>query len=891
MPNLVFGLCCDGPAWPETADSALTNVGSAIVGPLGLITALETVLGVRRPSMPPVRRIAAMRAKLKAADDGSRCWSRSFEADPWSTARLLLSWRDELVESGWSLVENPALSSRLQDICAAEKAGSAMSPGFADRCAAVFDALAARPALPWRSIKLVEPLSALTPGIRRIVNAMRACGVDLRQVQPIATTAGDLGKLQRLLVRGESERLSGDGSVVVIHARTEGMAAETLADWIFAGNEEEHGGTVFVLDAPSGVLDAALARRGLPRFGYSRPSPARAALQVLRLALATRWAPFDPFSLLELLLLPGGPIPGEVARVLTRRLAETPGRGGPGWTSALEEAEGLRRAHFMEQGLEGTELARRIRTDCDSWRAWVWPTVHDPETGMPAQEVLKVCSAIAAWAAKTGDGDPLRMRAAGAASDLASAILELGESYVPRRLLSRMVEEATGPGMSDPASCAEAAPWSTVHSPGAVWDGADTVVWWAPSGALAPRSGPWTKAEAESLADCGCTVADAATSMAAAAHSWRQPILNARRRVILVVSKTVCGEEGDDHPLMHELRASLESAPPGVVFRAEDLLAGSRDVAGRRCGRVSVDRVSLPAPSRDWSVPGGAVRRPERASATSIELMLGCRFSWVAQNAANLRPGARASIPSGKRLLGLLAHAVARDIFEPGAPPTPEHALARAKIAVEGLLDAEAAPLLLPGNAADLARARGRIPRAMEHLASQLKRANLTIVGTELAVPANTGVLPGIEIQGRTDLVLEAPTGGRVVLDMKWTGKDKYRREELLEGRPVQLATYVRVMPSGIPSTAAYYMLAQSRILAADPWPFSGAQVEGSDLVATWREAALGWQESWKRIDGCLIEATGVEGNEDVEPLCGLSVEPPCRFCGCGRLCGQKAVA
>jgi hypothetical protein len=126
---------------------------------------------------------------------------------------------------------------------------------------------------------------------------------------------------------------------------------------------------------------------------------------------------------------------------------------------------------------------------------------------------------------------------------------------------------------------------------------------------------------------------------------------------------------------------------------------------------------------------------------------------------------------------------------------------------------------------------------------------------------------------------------------MKWTGRDKYRRDELLEGRPVQLATYVRVMPPGIPATAAYYMLAQSRILAADPWPFSGAQVEGSDLAATWREAALGWQESWKRIDSGLIEATGVEGDEDVESPCALDVEPPCRFCGCGRLCGQKAVA
>lgn len=890
MPGLVFGLCCDGPTWPETVDGTETNIGSAIVGPLGLVSSIETVLGIRRPSAPAVRRIAAMRAKLKAADDGRRCWSRSFEADPWSTARLLLSWRDELVEAGWAPVDNPTLSSRLRDVCAAEKVGPVLPPGFADRCAAILCALASRPAMPWDSVIMVEPADVLAPGLRRIVDALGACGVEVRQRDAIAPASGDLGRLQRLLAEGEGERLVGDGSVVVVRADTEAMAAEALADWTDAGSQHEHGGTVFVLDAPSGTLDAAFARRNLPRFGYSRPSPARAALQVLRLAIATRWAPFDPFNLMELLLLPGGPIPRDVAGVLTRVLAETPGRGGPAWTAALAEAEALRRERFEKEGLVGAQLAHRVGRDAESWRAWVLPAVHDAETGMPTQEVLQVCSAVTAWAAQSDDGDALRMRVAAAATDLASAAIDLGERFLSRRLLSRMVDEAIGSGMSDPASEAQAAAWSAVHSPGAVWDAADTVVWWAPSGTLAPRTGPWTKAEANALADCGCAIADGAKSMASAAHSWRQPILNARRRVILVVSKTVGGEAGDDHPLMHEMRALLNDAPPGVIVRAEDLLTGPQEIAGRQCGRVPIARVPLPAPARRWNVPAGSVRRPESASATSIELMLGCRFSWVARNAANLWPGARASIPAGERLLGLLAHAVARDIFPPGAPPKPDDALRRAKAAVEDLLVSEAAPLLLPGNATDLARARIQIPRAMEQLARQLSRAALTVVGTEVEIPANKDVLPAVEVHGRMDMLLAAPSGASVVLDMKWTGTDRYRRAELVEGRPAQLATYVRLARSGVPATAAYYMLAQSRILAADPWPFGDSYVSGSDLAATWREAAFGWETSWKQIDGGFIEATGVE-EEDVEHPCAVVIEPPCRFCACGRLCGIKAVA
>jgi hypothetical protein len=98
-------------------------------------------------------------------------------------------------------------------------------------------------------------------------------------------------------------------------------------------------------------------------------------------------------------------------------------------------------------------------------------------------------------------------------------------------------------------------------------------------------------------------------------------------------------------------------------------------------------------------------------------------------------------------------------------------------------------------------------------------------------------------------------------------------------------------MPSGTSATAAYYMLAQSRILAADAWPFEGAHIEGSDLAATWREAAIGWDVSWKRIDGGTIEATGVEDEEDLEHPCAVIIEAPCRFCGCGRLCGVGAAA
>ena len=179
----------------------------------------------------------------------------------------------------------------------------------------------------------------------------------------------------------------------------------------------------------------------------------------------------------------------------------------------------------------------------------------------------------------------------------------------------------------------------------------------------------------------------------------------------------------------------------------------------------------------------------------------------------------------------------------PGEPPKSRAAQERARVTLEGLLASEAAPLLMPGNAADLARARRLVPEALGHLSRVLGEAGLRIIGTELAVAADQGDLPlgAAVLSGRIDLLAETEHGARVVVDLKWAGREKYRVAEVEEGRAVQLATYARLQPRGIQATAAYYMLAQARFIAADSWPFEGARVGCHSLEETWRELSAGW--------------------------------------------------
>ena len=98
--HLVFSWFADGGAWPEHPGEKSAVVDAAVVGPHGFLDHLETMLGLGAPAAAGVKRIATYLNKLKCAGAGN-FWSRSFDADPWSTAREVLVWRDQLVEAGW----------------------------------------------------------------------------------------------------------------------------------------------------------------------------------------------------------------------------------------------------------------------------------------------------------------------------------------------------------------------------------------------------------------------------------------------------------------------------------------------------------------------------------------------------------------------------------------------------------------------------------------------------------------------------------------------------------------------------------------------------------------------------------------------------------------------
>lgn len=395
--QLIFGVAADGRVYPDFPGPGMGALDESVVGPAGLVNILETQLGLTGPRPVEAVRIAAYAGRLRAvvASNAQRFFAASLEKDPWATARLLLGWRDQLVAAGWS--GNKIASRRLEDLAAAEAQEPVLPDGLSDRLRSLLVVLEGRPPLLLESLTLIEHRSILPLPWQRLVEMLGNCGVVVRTLPRSAGAepGSDLRRVQDFLADGSVMPLQGDGSFTLVQADTTLMAAETLAEWLAAGTGANLDGTVILSsDGDSALLDKSLTARGLPALGQSSASPWRGALQVLPLAFAIAWKPFNPKALLDLLLLPRPPISRSAARKLAHALTEEPGTGAGRWERAWTEIEHDLNAKFDENAKGKAAAAERL----SRWREWTSGGLYGRSGGMPATDARAVAARVAQWA-------------------------------------------------------------------------------------------------------------------------------------------------------------------------------------------------------------------------------------------------------------------------------------------------------------------------------------------------------------------------------------------------------------------------------------------------------------------------------------------------------------
>lgn len=887
--DVVFGLWADGGACPDHGGGEHGALGQPVVGPRGLIDIIETVLGNGGPPSAQVVRIARLQAYL-AGLDGEFFWSKSFALDPWSSARTLLSWRDELVGLGWR-DDATWTSPRLADLATLSQAARDLPDSLSDRIVGILHSLEAATRPPIARVRLIDQREVCPKPLRRLLSRLEQIGCQIEEIAltPAAPSTRSLGQLQRWMQGAADDLTRTEDSVTVATAASATLAAETVGQWI-AGQDAD-GFALIAQGGDTDLLDHGLVASGQPRAGRSAQSVHRGSLQLLLLAFTSAWAPFDARAMMELLVLPNPPIARRAAWRLAAALEQAPGRGGEAWRDAwdaIEAQENIRAA-------EDSDALKKIAPRLAWWRRWAEPKLADPTAGMPLEQALELCDAVAQWAGQRYAlaDDMLAAATATLANEVRAALAALGRERLPRLLVERIIEQALDDGQPNPMALTEAAGWRAVTHPGAVWAPTPAVVWWNFS-ATSDGTGrsPWSESERAELAAAGCAADPIDLPARAVSAAWERAVMHARDHLLLISAGSDCASDEASHPLAHRLKPALDTLATRIALETA-LARPEIELAGQSLPRLAIAPSAMPAARLQWPTPPKFAERlvDHQDSATSLEALLSCQLMWALRHVANLRPGRVRAIPDGNQLLGNLAHALARTIFTPGPPPDPAAAETTATELLDAHIDELAAPLRQPELAEELNLARRRLPRAMASLARCLRDNGLLVEATEQQVSGTFETL--LALRGAVDLVARDPAGNAVIVDLKWTRSDKSRVDELESGRAVQLATYGALVAGDAPYRAGYFLLNQQQFAT-----LAGEGLIGREVAArrgfgeTWAAILSSWQ-SWRTAaDNGQLLATGVPGAADLAPLdIALVREVRCEWCDYATLCRVRGLS
>lgn len=858
--RITFGWYLDG----QRSKAPVDHLGTAVVGPLGLLNILETQLGLVAVQPSAAERTIQYRDCLQALDTPTRFYHHSFALDPLGTAACLLTWRDDWAlhsrgDERWEEVLSNDAPARLRDLAAVEQlAHLSVSPNIGQRLGAILAALEIRtPDI--EVVQVLEPIDILPLRWQAVLTALPI--VQCYDLTGAAGGAGEgvgvsfLGALQQRLTkvaaghRPEALPWQDDDSVIVVQAETRALAAHWVAMHVTAPD-------TLLVSGDDGVrLDAHLAALGHVRQGLKEASAFRPALQVLPLVTELLWQPLNYHALVQFLTHPIGPLPRFARQRLAEKVARAPGIGGAKWQQALADiVEHYGPAH-------APVIAAQITY-------WIEPPRFDTAAGAPLAAVTeRVARLVEFFRRRLGETDEAQRLAFIAGFEQCRACLDAlellgaqGTITIRPRQLQKLVAQASGHGTHHPLWPAEVGAVQLATQPGAVVEPAARVIWWQLAMPVLPGASPWSAAEVRALSAAGVCLPDTAAQLAQTAHTWLRPVMAAREQLILMLPPA--GEEV--HPLWQMITAVVD-APK--VSALEELLTNGGE------GMFAVAPVALPAPKRWWQLPDDVrVALRPKESFSSLEQLIFNPYQWLLRYPAALRPSQLVSVGGDFLLFGNLAHGLVEHYFQHDDALAMSDAAFEAWFigAFETIIDQEGALLRMPGRGTDLANFRSRLLRALQTLRQHLRQAGAVKVVPEQALE---GHFEGGELAGFADLVLHKVAGEPAIVDMKWSGATKYP-EKLKHNRHLQLAIYAELLhqQTGKWPSVAFYLLDRARLLAPDDRSFPEAECipsdNGENTVQLWQRflASWRWRSAQVRAGRFEVVLDGIEPTDDSLP-------------------------
>ncbi|MEN9975455.1 MAG: hypothetical protein RLZZ282_1461, partial [Verrucomicrobiota bacterium] len=684
-------------------------------------------------------------------------YARSYRCAPLATARLLLSWRDNLSDAGWHADDDHGdAPARLQILAGLESAfrdtGLAETT-HAGRIAAILGELELGSQAAMVSLTVVDPPIIFPRCWTQLFSALNAHYDDSAPTAAVAEPSTTLGAIQANLLGKSPECPDDQNSVRIITAATPEAAADALACQLVR------------LDPASTTLIAEPSEREMLNRhfkGHDLPLPtakqetAAALMDLPCLFLRCRLAPLDPQAWIEFLLHSISPIPSTLRRRLAENIHKIPGHG-PHWEEALEDC--------IKKNIEDNEAITRLR---NAFTDWIEAPLVAPDA-LTGPAIADVMAALAQWLSKRAGAKKSDDSADAAEWGIATrALAQLEALFRTEGVLTRIEIDKLLVEWRQTVS-------ATTRFPGQV--GAvtalacadqllaphDHIIWWRPAPSHTRRS-PWTRGELEWLGSRDITLPDESAIALAAETSAIRAALLARKSLTFYHVTQSAGGPAEQAGILTRL---LTWCGPSLMVAARDVIATQ-----------AIPLRPLPPLRRWWNLQQpDLLPARKNESFSSVSKIIDAPVDWVLDYHAKLSLGPIAGLRVSDDALrnGSIFHAAAELLFSQSSlnwqTATELELHQFLAVVMPGLLAAKAAHFLVSGHEAARTRLLHSAQQTLWHLIEILRDAEITVVTTEINIDPIPFV--GGQIGGRIDLIARRADGKSAVIDLKLGGKSK----------------------------------------------------------------------------------------------------------------------
>ena len=816
-------------------DTVVTNT-------IGLVNLLELRLGLHYEDVPGQERVAHYYdavCKYMAAHPNN-VMAASFRTAGLSTAKAMLSWREELRGAGWDF-DGKEISKRLAVLIGVEEYFRKQDGcDMAGRLHIVTDQVAFQK-LDCKDmvIEMAVAKDLLKPTVKALVDVLESQGAKIEQAAGVSDSDNNLSKVRKLIASKQKGKITldkDDDSIQIWKFADDRLACEYLSYnsmedvdvWINADNKQMDNWLMLMNKALTGSVTADC-------------TPQLTQLFVMGLGMFAN--PLNVNTLIEWLNMPVHPFDKFFRSVLADCIVT---EGGYRNETCKAKIDQFIEGEFVylndEEKALPEEEQEKIRLKDKKNRqkqVAVFLPALESSNAINTEDVKQFVIELSSWAhqhahmmAKEPNNEQWveQLMTVSAMCEAFRILLETVETdTIDYKTIDSWMSTVYEKGAYTNA-IAERGCRTVVDSPAKIASVANKTVWMGVDGDTSQGQEcaflyPSEKAKLVEQMFMHPWAEDAENNY----HEqvMMTPLRMTSGQLILVVRERMGGEQTLKHPLIVRLEQQVENIEDFVVrpsIGMEDRHAAKKVTKGGVVPELQFEH----ADKIQW---------PDHLSPTKIGTLVEYPFDYMMDQLLGITSDGKAKMADAKTTKGNVAHAVIEELFTPRDKKrysTPEEIEIRIQNEYEKayckVLEAKGAVLQLAENKLAEKLLHEQLRSCLDTLLEILKENELKVTGCETNVecqmdfglPKATdkdGNIKDRDMVGFIDMTLEDKDGHPVVFDFKWTTWAKGYQDKLSENRSVQLELYRMMLgreKKDEVERVAYFLMPEARLYSQE---------------------------------------------------------------------------